>query len=317
MSKNEHRAHKGEPTSTSTARRTSGDDSPEQTDSQKTDSRDTASRQQRTSVGTGPSTSTDGRAADNADGDTVLACPECDKPGVRQRSADTLRGQPSAGHYACRFCSATFDEPVERERERAQGDPGYLAGDLAAADPDDIGRPMTDGGGFDITLDRTHIRDDDDNLKELWKATVDNADGYDDMGGDTPGRALRALAREFDEVFGAEPRTDGGQVQRPAPDAADTLTRFQLDMLYLLAAKRDQADYGLGLKRSLEGYYDRDVNHGRLYPNLDDLVERGLVEKSELDKRTNEYALTAAGEELLAEDANRRHDVTSDLEGDR
>ncbi|WP_407045718.1 PadR family transcriptional regulator [Haloarcula laminariae] len=88
-------------------------------------------------------------------------------------------------------------------------------------------------------------------------------------------------------------------------------------MLYLLAAKRDQADYGLGLKRSLEGYYDRDVNHGRLYPNLDDLVERGLVEKSELDKRTNEYALTAAGEELLAEDANRRHDVTSDLEGDR
>jgi DNA-binding PadR family transcriptional regulator len=41
------------------------------------------------------------------------------------------------------------------------------------------------------------------------------------------------------------------------------------------------------------------VNHGRLYPNLDDLVEMGLVEKSELDKRTNQYALTDEGYQAL------------------
>jgi len=69
---------------------------------------------------------------------------------------------------------------------------------------------MTDGGGFDITLDRTHVKDGDENLKEVWTATVDNAQAYDDMAGQTPGRALHALAREFDDVFGSEPRTDGG-----------------------------------------------------------------------------------------------------------
>jgi len=53
--------------------------------------------------------------------------------------------------------------------------------------------------------------------------------------------------------------------------------------------------YGLAIKRQLESYYDSEVNHGRLYPNLDDLVEEGLVEKSELDKRTNQYALTDTG----------------------
>ncbi|MFC7325940.1 helix-turn-helix transcriptional regulator, partial [Halorubrum rutilum] len=34
---------------------------------------------------------------------------------------------------------------------------------------------------------------------------------------------------------------------------------------------------------------------GRLYPNLDTLVEKGLVEKSQRDKRTNEYATTRRG----------------------
>ena len=48
-----------------------------------------------------------------------------------------------------------------------------------------------------------------------------------------------------------------------------------------------------------QSYYDDEVNHGRLYPNLDDLVEMGLVEKSELDKRTNQYALTDEGYQAL------------------
>jgi DNA-binding PadR family transcriptional regulator len=74
------------------------------------------------------------------------------------------------------------------------------------------------------------------------------------------------------------------------------LTAFQQNILVVLA---DEPMYGLAIKRTLEEYYGTDVNHGRLYPNLDDLVELGLVEKSELDKRTNQYELTEAGEQAL------------------
>jgi DNA-binding PadR family transcriptional regulator len=76
------------------------------------------------------------------------------------------------------------------------------------------------------------------------------------------------------------------------------LTAFQQNILVILA---EEAMYGLAIKRELEEYYGTDVNHGRLYPNLDDLVEMGLVEKSELDKRTNQYALTDAGVDVVAD----------------
>jgi len=77
-----------------------------------------------------------------------------------------------------------------------------------------------------------------------------------------------------------------------SPGVARELTAFQQNILTILA---EEARYGLAIKRELETYYDSEVNHGRLYPNLDDLVELGLVEKSELDKRTNQYALTDDG----------------------
>lgn len=73
---------------------------------------------------------------------------------------------------------------------------------------------------------------------------------------------------------------------------AHDLTAFQHNILVILA---EEPMYGLAIKRELESYYDTEVNHGRLYPNLDDLVERGLVAKSELDKRTNQYELTDDG----------------------
>jgi DNA-binding PadR family transcriptional regulator len=73
---------------------------------------------------------------------------------------------------------------------------------------------------------------------------------------------------------------------------ARELTAFQGNILTILA---EEPMYGLAIKRELEEYYGTEVNHGRLYPNLDDLVEMGLVEKSELDKRTNQYELTEDG----------------------
>jgi len=81
-----------------------------------------------------------------------------------------------------------------------------------------------------------------------------------------------------------------------SPGVARELTAFQQSVLTILA---EEARYGLAIKRELETYYDSEVNHGRLYPNLDDLVEMGLVEKSELDKRTNQYALTEEGYQTL------------------
>ncbi|MFB6092612.1 MAG: PadR family transcriptional regulator [Haloquadratum sp.] len=92
-----------------------------------------------------------------------------------------------------------------------------------------------------------------------------------------------------------------------AQSVADTdsavrdLTAFQQNILVILA---EEPMYGLAIKGELEDYYGTEVNHGRLYPNLDDLVEMGLVEKSELDKRTNQYELTAAGHDALLDQFN-------------
>ena len=73
---------------------------------------------------------------------------------------------------------------------------------------------------------------------------------------------------------------------------ARDLTAFQNNILVILGK---EPMYGLAIKRELEEYYGTEVNHGRLYPNLDELVDLGLVEKSELDKRTNQYSLTDDG----------------------
>jgi DNA-binding PadR family transcriptional regulator len=85
----------------------------------------------------------------------------------------------------------------------------------------------------------------------------------------------------------SEAQTQGTQVV-----GTEDLTAFQQNILVILA---QEPVYGLAIKRKLQLYYDDEVNHGRLYPNLDDLVDAGLIEKSELDKRTNQYALTDAG----------------------
>jgi DNA-binding PadR family transcriptional regulator len=77
------------------------------------------------------------------------------------------------------------------------------------------------------------------------------------------------------------------------------LTAFQRDILYVVGGL--ETSYGLGIKRALEEYYNSEINHGRLYPNLDELVGAGYLEKSQLDKRTNLYTLTDFGLDLLSE----------------
>ena len=76
------------------------------------------------------------------------------------------------------------------------------------------------------------------------------------------------------------------------------LIGFQRDALYIIAGM--DSPKGLAIKEKLDDYYASEINHGRLYPNLDALIEMDLVEKGEIDDRTNSYTLTEEGKDLLA-----------------
>ena len=97
----------------------------------------------------------------------------------------------------------------------------------------------------------------------------------------------------------------------------DDLTGFQRDLLVVIAGM-DEPN-GLDVKDELETYYESEVNHGRLYPNLDTLVEKGLVDKGQADQRTNYYTVSGRGRREL--DARREwendylEDVTGDADG--
>jgi DNA-binding PadR family transcriptional regulator len=80
------------------------------------------------------------------------------------------------------------------------------------------------------------------------------------------------------------------------------LSAFQRDVLATIAALEEANDdrpHGLGVADELASHYGETINHGRLYPNLDKLVEKGLVNKSERNGRCNGYQLTGRGESTL------------------
>ena len=77
------------------------------------------------------------------------------------------------------------------------------------------------------------------------------------------------------------------------------LTGFQRDLLYILAGLGQSS--GQEIKAELEAEFDVEVNHGRLYPNLDELIDKSLVKKGHRDRRTNDYELTDSGEQCLVE----------------
>lgn len=91
----------------------------------------------------------------------------------------------------------------------------------------------------------------------------------------------------------------------------DDLTAFQRDILFAIAGQ--EKPHGLKIKDVLEDYYEREVNHGRLYPNLDDLVAQGLLEKGEKDKRTNWYTLSEQGVNVLKDRRNWENQFAEQL----
>lgn len=75
------------------------------------------------------------------------------------------------------------------------------------------------------------------------------------------------------------------------------LTAFQRDIMFVVAGHDEP--HGLAIKEELDEYYEDEINHGRLYPNLDTLVTEGYLDKGEKDRRTNFYNLTDQGEEAI------------------
>ncbi len=74
------------------------------------------------------------------------------------------------------------------------------------------------------------------------------------------------------------------------------LTAFQRDLLYVAAGLNRPS--GQRIKSELEEDIG-EITHGRLYPNLDTLVELGYVTQGEIDRRTNYYELTDDGRRAL------------------
>lgn len=75
------------------------------------------------------------------------------------------------------------------------------------------------------------------------------------------------------------------------------LTSFQRDLLYV-AAGQNRAS-GQQIKEEIERKYN-EITHGRLYPNLDTLADKGYIEKGQINRRTNYYMATDRGHEALA-----------------
>lgn len=74
-------------------------------------------------------------------------------------------------------------------------------------------------------------------------------------------------------------------------------TGFQRDLLTIIAGLDNPS--GQDIKREYQADTRTETTHGRLYPNLDALVEEGFVVKGDIDERTNYYEITDAGHNAL------------------
>jgi len=87
-------------------------------------------------------------------------------------------------------------------------------------------------------------------------------------------------------------------IKQTADGPLHDLTGFQRDLL-IEVSKADEKPCGLDIKAAMEAHYEKEIHHGRLYPNLDTLVEKGLIRKGKVDDRTNWYAVTSRGQREL------------------
>jgi DNA-binding PadR family transcriptional regulator len=87
----------------------------------------------------------------------------------------------------------------------------------------------------------------------------------------------------------------------PTPAPLTGLTGFERDLLFVVARLSGSNPCGVEVQETIERYYDEDINQGRLYQNLRDLVDCGLVQTVPIDGRSKAYRLTdRASERLVA-----------------
>lgn len=77
-----------------------------------------------------------------------------------------------------------------------------------------------------------------------------------------------------------------------------SLSGFKYSILFQLA---NGSNYGTGIKEDLMDYYGTNINHSRLYPNLNQLAFDGYINKEKLDNRSNNYSLTNRGRRAIAD----------------
>jgi len=101
--------------------------------------------------------------------------------------------------------------------------------------------------------------------------------------------------------------TDGGQLSANGspPRRLPELSDFRRDILLILA--RSEPTNGRGLLDDLSTLRDEEIGDARLYPNLNALVDAGLVEKRENyhDDRSHEFRLADEGRRALRDHAQR------------
>ena len=77
------------------------------------------------------------------------------------------------------------------------------------------------------------------------------------------------------------------------------LTTFQYTLLGAANELVEPSGQDIRLYVNSSPFHGSDMNPSRLYPNLDTLVDAGLVDKGEHDRRTNYYEITDDGKEAL------------------
>ena len=107
-------------------------------------------------------------------------------------------------------------------------------------------------------------------------------------------------------------KTDASNVRNDNELPLWDRTGFQRDLLRAIHCLGTPK--GTEIQSTVQDWYGgKEVFYGRLYPNLDTLVDEGLIEKRkrERDSRTNEYELTNEGRDALAEYLLHREEVES------
>ncbi|MFC4990396.1 MULTISPECIES: PadR family transcriptional regulator [Saliphagus] len=103
------------------------------------------------------------------------------------------------------------------------------------------------------------------------------------------------MSRQYSAGGSTDPALES--VSSPRPLAP--LTGFKRDQLFVIRMLADQNPHGIVIKGALDEHYDDEINQGRFYQNLGDLVEDGYVEKHPIDGRTNAYLVSPAGADRL------------------